>query len=186
MKAVFHGHEKSGGIYTITNEVNGRVYIGSTKRLKGRYHAHCSNLRKQDHHNHDLQLDFCLYGEDVFTFEVVRVIPDEPTRIEEEYLLIRSYTPDGRYNSSEYPCQTTLGFSHSPETKAKMSATRKGHRPTGPSKHSPETKSKMSASHTKRTPDMVARMTAHLTGRKHTPETKSKMRMSALARKTKP
>lgn len=58
-------------IYKITNKVNGKTYIGSTKNVKARWAKHKALLRHSYHHNHHLQAAWNKYGEDSFTFEIV-------------------------------------------------------------------------------------------------------------------
>lgn len=56
------------GIYIIENNVNGMVYVGKSEVPERRFKEHLNALRKNRHSNHLLQNDYCLYGEDSFTF----------------------------------------------------------------------------------------------------------------------
>jgi len=58
-------------IYTITNKINNRVYVGQTNNFKRRMHEHKNILRSNAHSNPYLQEDYNLYGEENFVFEIV-------------------------------------------------------------------------------------------------------------------
>lgn len=45
-------------IYAILNENNGKMYIGSTKKIRNRIYQHKSKLKNEMHCNIDLQKDF--------------------------------------------------------------------------------------------------------------------------------
>lgn len=60
------------GIYSITNRINNKVYIGSSKDIKNRWEKHIRDLNKNDHHNSALQSDWIKYGQDNFKFSVIQ------------------------------------------------------------------------------------------------------------------
>lgn len=65
-------------IYKITNRINGKVYIGSTKNVKQRWAKHKALLRHNHHPNFHIQAAWNKYGEDSFVFEIVEeCVPDE-------------------------------------------------------------------------------------------------------------
>lgn len=59
------------GIYKITNQVNGKVYIGQSVNIKQRWAEHKANLRNNKHENSYLQNAWNKYGEANFIFEVI-------------------------------------------------------------------------------------------------------------------
>ncbi len=60
------------GIYMIRNIVNGKVYIGSTKRsFRSRWIDHKNLLSKSRHENKYLQKDWKEFGADAFVFEIL-------------------------------------------------------------------------------------------------------------------
>lgn len=59
------------GIYIIRNTVNGKVYIGQSRRISNREYCHFRALEKGTHHNKHLQRSYNTYGRDAFVFEVV-------------------------------------------------------------------------------------------------------------------
>lgn len=59
------------GVYTITNTINGKVYIGSTFNLSTRNSQQVYLLRRNKHTNHELQADFNTYGEESFIFDII-------------------------------------------------------------------------------------------------------------------
>lgn len=133
------------GIYTITNVVNGNLYIGQTgERFQRRYWHHRWKLRNNQHDNWHLQSAFNKYGEDAFIFEVLEVVDDVSKLDEREIAQIASHP--NAYNilkggggrrgvpMSEHAKQIVglknrehmLGRKHTEETKRKMSEARKG------------------------------------------------------------
>ena len=65
------------GIYSITNTINGKKYIGSTaKNFKTRYTQHLSKLRSGKHRCKHLQSAYNKYGNDCFLFKIEEVIDD--------------------------------------------------------------------------------------------------------------
>lgn len=94
MEFKYENNSRKSGIYRITNTVNGRVYIGSTKRFKERWYAHARLLKTGTHQNKFFQADFdkCLksLGNDSFmVFEILELTTGnkmERLAVEEIYL----------------------------------------------------------------------------------------------------
>ena len=130
MEYKYEGNSLKSGIYKITNRLNGRIYIGSTKEFKIRWKQHTSSLRNQKHQNRFLQSDFNKCGEDAFLFEVVEVTEgktkEERLSIEESY--IGQYYDKGKdcYNLCDRAISRENVKSKNPEeTKRKISAASK-------------------------------------------------------------
>lgn len=68
------------GIYTITNVVNGKMYVGLATNIVSRWGHHKADLRNNKHDNYHLQKVYNKYGKDVFKFEIL-------VECEEQYLL---------------------------------------------------------------------------------------------------
>lgn len=115
-------------IYQIKNEVNGKLYIGSTIRPSYiRKYEHFSQLRKNIHKNSHLQRAFNKYGEDSFTFSILEEykFPEDYGKMYiVEYLLGREYYFIEKLNA-EYNIKIDLtigntGYKHTEETKDKI------------------------------------------------------------------
>lgn len=77
------------GVYSITNIVNGKKYIGSTKTsFKSRWRNHMKLLRKGAHNNKHLQNSFIKYGEDKFEFSILEIISDKNSILDREQYYI--------------------------------------------------------------------------------------------------
>lgn len=61
-------------IYKITNLINNKVYIGSTKSYNRRISYHKSDLNNNKHINNHLQAAWNKYGKDNFLFEIVEEV----------------------------------------------------------------------------------------------------------------
>lgn len=82
---------RQAGIFRITNQKNGRVYLGSSLNLHGPLNKHQFTLSIGAHINKAMQADWKKDGEESFAFEVVEVIApsDKPGfNIEDELSLL--------------------------------------------------------------------------------------------------
>lgn len=86
-----------GYVYTITNVVNGKKYIGSTTNPSRRWDTHQRSLNNGSHHSVYLQRAVDKHGLENFIFEVVS--ESENYKIIEEELIAASY--DNNYNVSK-------------------------------------------------------------------------------------
>ena len=66
---------KNYGIYEIRNKKNGRYNIGKHKNIIQRFQQHKKMLREGSHYNFNLQVDWWLYGEKNFEFNILETIP---------------------------------------------------------------------------------------------------------------
>jgi group I intron endonuclease len=146
MTALYHSAQipTTSGIYRITCTPTGKFYIGSAVCLRIRWKDHRSDLRYNHHDNPKLQAAWNKYGEEAFIFDILElVLIPEMLTAREQYWLdklkpIFNIAPTAG---------STLGVKHSPETRAKMSASRIGRPGTNLGrKFSPEVCAKMSAS----------------------------------------
>ncbi|WP_239300058.1 GIY-YIG nuclease family protein [Paenibacillus sp. ACRRY] len=99
-------------IYKITCKSNDRTYYGRSQEVVKRWRSHRNMLRKNSHSNSELQLDWNLFGEDAFVFEVIELCSDYQESLEKEQKLI-DYTRGVSYNIAN----STLGgdtFTHNP------------------------------------------------------------------------
>lgn len=136
------------GIYQIKNLVNGRVYIGSSVNIRRRFSTHRNMLARNNHHSTLLQRAWNKYGEAAFSFSVLEIVRD-PLRlhiVENTYIQqLCAAVPAHGYNvcpaagstlgikigplSPEHRKKISdshIGMVASAETRAKLSAHRKG------------------------------------------------------------
>lgn len=88
-------------IYKIVNKINGKIYIGSTRRenAKHRWYNHTTELRRNKHHNRVLQYAWNKYGEENFEFVVLEEVSEDMQFIVENKYLeeLKPFPPNG-YN----------------------------------------------------------------------------------------
>lgn len=85
-------------IYTITNKINGKIYIGKTKNLKDRWKNHCSNVGKKRRPLYDGMLH---YGIDNFVMEVVDTTTEDKIDELEKNWIEKLDTINTGYNLTE-------------------------------------------------------------------------------------
>ena len=64
------------GVYTITNSINNKIYVGKSNNCYNRFSKHKSALNKNTHPNNHLQSAWNKYGEDNFKFEILEEYPN--------------------------------------------------------------------------------------------------------------
>lgn len=153
---------KISGIYIITNLINNKYYIGSSKSVLDRLSWHKSHLKSRTHHNEHLQKSYNKYGKSYFTFELLEEYEDEKVLFSLENWwcnMLCTYNRDYGYNIQPI---NPLGIpSLSEETKIKISKANKGR------KHSDDTKQKIGLSKLGNT---------YFKNKSHTVETKIKLK----------
>ena len=155
------------GIYRIVNVENDDAYIGSSIDIKARWRQHRCRLGKDFYHGSHLQNAWNKYGDDIFRFEIAEIwdVVGLTKRQARQLLRFMEQTAMNEecpaYNKAP-AAESNLGFKHSDETKAKLSASQKGkvRWPDGRPPPSPETR---------------ARISATLTGFKHSDEARANM-----------
>jgi group I intron endonuclease len=168
----------NSGIYSITNSLNGKVYIGSSSNLRRRKYNHWYQLKKGIHPNAHLQNACSKYGRDIFHFTVLEYCEPVCLLSREDFWIsqLESNNPDKGYNFTGAQRRE-----HTEETRAKISASRKG-KCTGdknPSKR-PEVIAKLSGENNhffgkSHTEESKAKISVTKIGTRHTEETKAKM-----------
>lgn len=88
------------GIYRITNEVDNKVYVGSSLNIKNREYKHFWLLRNNKHDNSFLQNSFNKNGELKFKFQIIELCNSSELIDRENYYidLLKSNFPEFGYN----------------------------------------------------------------------------------------
>ena len=165
-------------IYKITNQINGKVYIGQTwVGIKKRFRVH-----KQPSYRGCLKLHsaFEKHGRDNFTIELITLTGTQETADHlEKYFISKYDSISNGYNIREGGSPSTE------EIARKLSISQKGRLSPLRGRQQPKD---MVARRTKgqkgrkKSPEHVAKMIASLTGRKQTPEHVANMKAAKAAR----
>lgn len=114
-------HKK--GVYSITNKVNEKIYIGSTfDSFKNRWITHIKKLRSGKHPNIHLQSAWDKYTEDKFEFSILEILEEGILEKEQYYIdTLESCNPKKGYNLEINTYKREIAF----KTKNKISDTLK-------------------------------------------------------------
>lgn len=118
---------KRSGIYAIWNSLTGKIYIGQAIHILKRWKNHKIELRLNRHRNVYLQSAYNKYGAVNMVFYVVEYCAvKDLDRLEQEWMdFYNSSDRECGYNLSPTAGGSCLGFKHSEETRALLSAKRK-------------------------------------------------------------
>ncbi len=112
-------------IYKITNNLNNRVYIGSSIDVERRWKQHKeASINEKDHHyNYPLMVAFREFGIANFTFEVVDTLPDYQTmiQVEHDWIIKENCVVPNGYNQTD----NTNSPMFDPNVAKKMSDTKR-------------------------------------------------------------
>lgn len=92
---------KEMGVYAIVNEVNNKMYIGSTINFIKRTKEHMTTLEENKHHNKHLQKAFNKYGSDNFKSIILEKTNDKNllTTLEQKWMdFYKTYDINFGYN----------------------------------------------------------------------------------------
>lgn len=92
------------GIYTITNVINKKIYVGYAKNIQFRWYTHIGKLRRNKHDSSILQNAWNKHGEENFSFEILEECPIELMIALEHYWCTILNTHDRKFG---YNCRLT-------------------------------------------------------------------------------
>lgn len=125
--------KSNSGVYSITNIVTNRVYIGSSIDIEDRFLQHKRRLKSNSHPNPKLQNSYNKYGLESFIFDIIEIVEDFELLIErEQFYLNKILFADSKdtkiFEEKSYNILRTAGnlcgFKHREESKIKMSNTK--------------------------------------------------------------
>lgn len=184
----------TSGVYCIKNTVTGKRYIGSSKDIRYRLRKHRAVLRRGDHHSDHLQRSWNKHGPKAFEFRIIAHYDRCDLEAAEQFWIdwFESWKREKGYNIRQH---VSMLLPPSAETRAKMSAAKKGYKPTDAARinmslaqrgrvATPETRRKVSLARLNDSPAMHrkradARMAK---GWKHTDDSRKKMSESQKRR----
>lgn len=139
------------GVYRIVNNLNCKIYIGSSIHVNKRLDEHKNTLNNNCHHNRHLQRAWNKYGEENFSFEIVEILDSDVDilRQREQYWMdyYKSYDLNVGYNISHSSIGHS-GHTISEEAKGKIRQKTTGELNHFYGKHhTEESKKKMSENH---------------------------------------
>lgn len=92
------------GVYLISNNVNGKCYVGSTIHLDQRRKQHFSRLAHNKHVNKHLQNAYNKYGREAFESEVLEIIDiDDSIKEASEKTKVKYNTIQKRLKNPNFP-----------------------------------------------------------------------------------
>jgi group I intron endonuclease len=127
MKGRDYYYNKEPGVYTITNKINNKIYVGSTTgSITKRLREHITDLSRNIHQNKYLQRSYNKYGKENFIFEKLEDYEVELCISMEKYWInmLDSKNPERGYNIND-PVLGRHGIRHAQESIEKAKNTMK-------------------------------------------------------------
>lgn len=117
----------SAGVYSITNVLTGKRYVGSSQSIEQRFHNHRKQLRGGSHHSQKLQRSWIKHGEEAFIFEVLEPVEHSELLLSSEQKWIDVFKSSGDYGYNILSTAGShLGRKRTAECRAKMARAAKG------------------------------------------------------------
>jgi len=113
-------------VYTITNKVNNKAYIGATSNFYARRNKHRVNLKKGTHWNEYLQNEWVEYGSENFSFEVLEMVDKSFLKSQENYWANMMCVHNRQYGYNILPTHPFKMPPASHESRKKISNTLSG------------------------------------------------------------
>lgn len=112
-----------GDIYTIKNEINCKLYVGSASNVKKRWYDHEHYLDNNSHVNNHLQNSWNKYGKENFKFSIIEenVPNDLLLQVEQKWMDFYKRENQELYNIALYAASPMKGRTHSEESINKIS-----------------------------------------------------------------
>jgi group I intron endonuclease len=122
-RQIIKENKDKSGIYRFTNNLNGKMYIGSSSNLSSRFRKHF-NLNYLSQHKNELSISRAMikYGYDNFSLEILEFC-DVSNLLKREQFYLDLLEPV--YNIAKL-AGSNLGFKHSTESRDKISKALKG------------------------------------------------------------
>jgi len=77
-------NRKFSGVYLIKNNVNKKIYVGSSLNIYKRINKHFAELRRGKHYNNLLQRSYNKYGESSFIYGILESDLSSSTIVDKE------------------------------------------------------------------------------------------------------
>lgn len=77
LKLAYKQTPRPMGVYQIKNQRNGKIFIGSSMNIPGKFNSHRFQLNFKVHRNKALQEDWDSYGSQAFAFDILETIKAE-------------------------------------------------------------------------------------------------------------
>lgn len=169
--------EKIQGIYAIRNTSNGKVYVGRSVDVLGRWDTHRRSLNAGKHVNPHLQGAWSKYGQEAFRFELLETVSDPSgLPLREGFYCdgLHAHDPRFGYNSERVRLDGSVsspmkGRKASDETRRKQSEARKGR---------PLTEAQRAVRRRPHTPEQTLAIANANRGKRRTEEAKQKISAS--------
>lgn len=115
------------GVYTITNIINNKIYVGSASvTFTDRFTSHKKQLKEDRHFNYKLQQDYNQYGLQNFKFEILEYCKPEFCLSTEQYWLNILNVCNDKYGYNILTVAgNNRGFKHTKEQKLKAQKNKK-------------------------------------------------------------